>query len=248
MQLSSLRREWSYGATHDLSQTLMHLDDLAKQGEHHPRHAVFGLAGTVAEAVLTRGSGARPALEPLVPLLVAALEADADSQGQPLTVEELSHASLLNAFELCGVELPENLGAGVRTWLPKVSTPKPPRTSYLWNKGFAALAYRIPTVYRSIAGWPRSEAMPFVAKARLGHDVQGLLAHLAAAVEGGHARSEVDPAWQAFLAAYPALWQAGTVDTCSLLWVGRIVIHDIGGEPLASTGTRVRNALAAAAS
>ena len=62
--------------------------------------------------------------------------------------------------------------------------------------------------------------------------MQGLLIHLAGAVENRASFEDVRPAWEDFLRSLWNLINANSADDGTVLWIARTVFHRIAGEPL----------------
>lgn len=101
-------------------------------------------------------------------------------------------------------------------------------------RGFMAIALDEPRVYRGIIAHAGEPTLPFTAGETTGPNVQGLLTHLAGAVEHGAPPEAVLPAVGDLTDHYIHLQQAKLVDSSALFWSGFVVHHRLGGRPLAT--------------
>lgn len=81
--------------------------------------------------------------------------------------------------------------------------------------------------------------LSFSAGEAFGPNVQGVLAYLGAAIEHRAGLDAVLPAWRTLLAIAPELHDADQLRYPMLLWIARIVYHDIGGQPLGEVAERL---------
>jgi hypothetical protein len=104
-------------------------------------------------------------------------------------------------------------------------------------KALAAVALGLPEVYRPLAGLDLDHASwgPVAEGALHAPRAQGLVAHLARAVERGASLAEVWPAFERFMVALPIEQGCNTFDGAGLFWAARIVHHQIGGQPVGTT-------------
>ncbi|HMI92147.1 MAG TPA: hypothetical protein VK509_12315 [Polyangiales bacterium] len=205
-----------------------------------PETAFAIYPGDVATFMAVLGSAplrphARAMLDPFVRSMRAAA-AKGDSALQPvLWVNVLGLASSLRSL---GCTLPEDVDAFLRERAQRLVV-APDASSFIakhWNSGFAALAWDAPIRYRAVAGVLPDEPLPFDPSRDPALSVQGWLAHFAAAVEARSAWSAVAPAWESFVALWPLLFKAGSVDSHTLLFTAEALQLHVRAKPRGETG------------
>jgi hypothetical protein len=205
------------------------------------RQVVAAADFTSTNAVLARGSAIREELGQLVPALVGLI---AEERAHASSVDELhwivlSAFDIANALECAGCSVPPEVTAGMGEWLPRVKHTEED-VKYRWKTGFIALALDVRAAYYPIAGYNLDGAIPFTAGQTFELNLQGLLGHLAGAVESDATVGDVLPAWQDLLRVFFTMLPARMIDPGTLLWIGRIVHHRIGGRPLGEVADEVR--------
>ena len=170
------------------------------------------------------------------PELAAAADRVVASAATRLTGCRISHAFLgvmdaCNALECAGCSIAETSHGVFRDWLARMELSRDdPHMDNVWSTGFAALALDEQPTYRRIAAGVAR--MPFTAGETFGFNVQGLLGHVAAAVENRERLTAVTPAWEELLRNYHLLRDASSVRAGTLLWIARVVHHRIAGAPV----------------
>jgi hypothetical protein len=202
--------------------------------EHRTWGAVDGVAYHIAEMVLLGGPLlAREVFAEVsgyLPNAVAAYlaEIDPNAELEP-TLYELTDAA--NAFGVIGFPSSPELLRSLGPLLPRVPDERDwPR--WRWKQGFTAVALDDRWVWGPIAGYMPNDPVPFHAGATFGPNLQGLLGHLGAARAAKATFADVEPAWRSFMATADPLINMGQLDYSLILWVARIVFHDLGGQPL----------------
>jgi hypothetical protein len=158
----------------------------------------------------------------------------------PLSAGTLDVFDAPNFLQLIGSDVSADALSAVAPLLSRIDTRRrDPMLAWChWHRGFIALALRVPSVWRGIAGLSES-ALGFRPGEPAGPSVQQLLLYLASAIENRAAAADVLPAWKSTLTLFHALWQAHELNFETLFWLARIVYHDIGGNPLGRVGERV---------
>jgi hypothetical protein len=198
-----------------------------------PRNVVRSLGALLYNLVPLAGSELAADVEFLRPVAAAAVrEADKETPAPArLPWTTLRVVDLVGALQAVGHAIDAEVVRVVRAWLPRIDVNRddPDTASRYWALGSAALALDVREVYYRIAGVNADGAMPYTAGQSFAANQQGLLRHLAGAVEAGASLPDVMPAWDSFLAAYPALREAQEADPAGLLWTARVIHHRIGG-------------------
>lgn len=168
-----------------------------------------------------------PRIAPLLrPAVVARTAKDEKS------IAELGVANLANLLACCGY--PDDT-APVSDWLYEIQTYRHDEdVSHHSDKGFAALALDQQKLYRALAGADPTEPLTTTPSARFGGNLQGLLRHLAGAVEHAADFASVEPAWRDFVANLNRHEDTRQINRATPFWIARIVHHRIGGAPLGS--------------
>lgn len=166
-----------------------------------------------------------PRVMPLLRPAIEALNPDEDK-----SFGELGIASLANLLACCGYPDETSL---MSEWLWEIRTYRhDENVSPHWNKGFAALALDVKKLYRTHAGAEPDEPLSMTPSARFGGNLQGLLRHLAGAVETGATFATVEPAWRDFVVNLNRHEETRQIDRATPFWIARVVHHRIGGAPL----------------
>ncbi len=111
--------------------------------------------------------------------------------------------------------------------------------------GVSALALGQPEVYRAIAGFDISQNIAWNAGKLPTYDMQGWLATFAGGVEDRVSFEVVEPAWRRFFAVYEDLVHDEVFLATDLVWLARIVYHDIDGLPVGEVAQRLHEELLA---
>lgn len=218
--------EWPYDLE-DLAETL-----------HSDRPAVQRLtnAGLTYFVALVAGASAMAdELSGLVPVVEEAAEVTADilRDAESASFAELRIPAAINALQSVGLRVQDKAVEACQSWLPKVRAARSEDPVWPhWHLGLTGIGLGVREVYCPIAGYNVDGAIPFTPGETFELNLQGLIAHLAGAVEGGATESEVGPAWRKLLSTFPVLSKAGMLTPPGLFWIARIVHHDIGGNPL----------------
>jgi len=171
-----------------------------------------------------------PVATQLAPLVRPGLESRAPRDNK--SIADLDVLDLANFMACCGYSDETQIAD---EWLSEVRTYRDDEdVSPHWNKAFAALALGRKGLYRAMAGVDPTESVTLSRDRRFGGNVQGLLRHLAAAVEQGSGAAAVEVGWRDFLDMLVAHDDARSIDLATPFWVARIVHHQIGGSPLGS--------------
>lgn len=179
-------------------------------------------------------------LRPFPDAVRAAVAKQAEVLGEDGTppVELVGLMHLANALECLGIPIGEDTMATFETWYLRFEVRRDdPSVAAYWTTGFAALALGDRLTYRARAGQRQTaEALDFTPRETFGHNLQAFLAHLAAAKENGAGAYDVAPAWEHVLENYPMYARGKSLDIGVMLWMARIVHHDLGGNELAKVG------------
>lgn len=153
----------------------------------------------------------------------------------PLTMSLVLVASAVNALAILDYAIPDRVLAGFRDELARVELEREfPKVQ--WNKGLAAIAIDHPLVWVPVAGHLNAADVPWQPGATFGANVQGLIGHLGAARSRGAALADVEPAWHSFMDAADVLVDERQIDYATILWIARVVLHDIGGLAVGEVG------------
>jgi len=173
------------------------------------------------------------ALAPLVDKAIREEDATLPAEGK-VSFSILTWLDLANELECCGVRLAPESWSTMRRWIPRIDAKRDhERAHYYWTTAFAALTLDEASTYRRAAGVDAIGTIPFTPKQTFQFNMQGLLRHLAAAVEAKAPLADVLPAWDDLLQSYALMRDAASIDEGTLLWIARIVFVRIGGRPLA---------------
>lgn len=202
--------------------------------DHLGNESVHGFFGN-GPAYSRRTVGSMAAL---LPAATAAYRVSVEGE-YPLSTATLSVLDTVCLFEILGESVDASILAGLADLLGRVETSRKDESRAAhWHRGFTALAVCEPSVWRGVAGLMPGP-LEFRAGAAFGPNVQGLLAHLAAAIEHRAPLNDVMPAWKTTLAVVERLVEVLELKYETLFWIARIVYHDIGGEPLGRVGERL---------
>jgi hypothetical protein len=152
---------------------------------------------------------------------------------------------LANAMECVGVPIGEPTMRTFDTWFLRFGVARNDTSvAAYWTTGFASLALGERLTYRARAGLGQGDdPTDFTPLETFGHNLQAFMAHLAGAKETGATADEVGPAWEHVLEHYPMYAEGKALDEGALLWMARIVHHDLGGEELGSVAHYLRERL-----
>jgi hypothetical protein len=215
---------------------------VAKKLDAHTRgswEAADQVGRLTAELLFTRGPAfVREVLAPIrhvIPQAVSDYLADTDLEAGSLAsmIQEMSDAT--NAFEIIGFEVPLSVLESFRPYLPAIMDDRD-KIKWRWTRGFTALALNERLVWAPIAGYLPDQPIPFTPGEEFEFNVQGLLAHLSAALTVGARFEDVAPAWGSFLVCADTLINVHEIEYVLVLWIARIVYHHIGQQPLGSVG------------
>ena len=163
----------------------------------------------------------------------------------------LVHAHTACLYEIVGMDLGPEVLASFRPYLIRVMTDAhdPDYRSWHWDRGLIALALDEPKTWRSIVGLLSGESLTFQPGATFQFNVQGLLRHLAAAIEHKADVADVLPAFHDLIRCAPLMWSSTPeqANQYTCLWAARLVHHHIGGHPLGTVGQFFYDAVQAAA-
>jgi hypothetical protein len=174
-------------------------------------------------------------LAPTLDAAVADKQARAGADG-PVGIYEVSMASVGNIFECLGLPIAATTWDTVRGWLPRLEVSRnDERVSYFWTTGLIAMVLGDRATGRRIAGHSGDGPIPFVPGATFQMNLRGFLHHLAGAVEAGAGADDVMPGFNEVLANYQRFSEGKALSEGTLLWIARIVHHQLGKQPLGTT-------------
>ncbi len=211
-------------------------------------HAVEGLAGRFGQYCCVDSSAIRRILAPHAELVDrATMEKDArlvSGQSQYDT-HVFDILDLANVLECVGDSISPTTLDTFRRWLPLIRASRDDyNTSGFWSRGFAALALDERHTYsKYLTPEYRKTPVPFDAPpdARFGFNLQGLLTHLAGAVEQRAPFERVAVAWDDWLAHAPHAMDSRSINPGTLLWIARVVHHRIACHPLGEVAQRLHD-------
>jgi hypothetical protein len=203
--------------------------------------------GTLYKAVVAKGSNAL--VEVAAQLLEVApagtaLEVENQYIAGKIDLGEVSFFNWVNLLACCGYPDYTN---HLADRLNRIETHPVHGPKWHYARGFAALALGVRTAYRPLGAMGIDEPIEFTPGELVGFNNQALLRHLAGAVESNAAFEDVRPAWTELVHRMDSEQTTRTLDGGSLFWVGRIVWHQIGGNPLGSVGDFVHRSFVEAA-
>jgi len=185
---------------------------------------------------------------PVVDRAIAAANAAAPAD-QSIGIQVIPMMHLANALECTGVPVTAATIATMRRWLPRIGAKRDDAMAHwYWSVGFAALALDDKPTYRRIAGLDTNAPLAVTPGETVGFNLQGLLRHLAGAVEHDAGAAAIAPAWDELIDNFATHWSADSANEGTLLWMARCVYHRIGKHPLGSVAARLRDDLARRAS
>jgi hypothetical protein len=177
-------------------------------------------------------------VEPLLPPAMAARTTKV-----PKSAVELGVANLANLLACCGHR---DLTAPISEWLSEIQTSKDEEPfDWHWDRGFASLALDRKKLYRALAGVGPDDPLKVEPGKKFGGNLQGLLRHLAAAVEQRAGFAAIEPAWRDLVANLRRHEQSGQIGRATPFWIARIVHHRIGGAPLGEVAGWLHEQIAA---
>lgn len=241
--LATSQRVWRFKYELDWPELLDRVEDLVRA----PPGTTYDEFVEIVEAVaIVTGSRHGTDLAPLVPFLdrdLAMLEQKA-AAGQ-LGWSRMPLVDEVGVFVAMGAPGTEQMPARAATCLPSIGTSRNDDHVYChWNRGLAALALGVPAIYRPISGHEMHARLRFVPGARFELNIQGLLGHLAAAVEQRAALADCEPAWHDLLLNFRVLQRANMLSSASLVWIAWILHHCLAGQPIASTADYLQASVA----
>lgn len=208
------------------------------------RVGAHSLCQMIVDTVLCTPAASHATLGWLVPLcddIIDEQEAEVRKY-QRVTPVAVTALVLANTLDVVGLPLPSNSWPTMRAWLPRMEVSRDDEsTADWWTAGFAAVALDEPLRFFKAAGLSLGRPNPFVAGATFQFNMQGLVRHLAAAIETGASFEDVRPAWEDLLHSYSYLRSARSIDEGVLLWIGRIVFHRIAGRPLGEVAQAIHD-------
>lgn len=198
-------------------------------------------AGSVlarAAVVLSPAEAAEAAALYLPWLAEAAADVDARSPSADPHPRAVDVLELANAARCCGLTLPPEAAGMEQAWLPGLAERGATLDEFVREEmAFACVAAGMPDLVARIFGAALPES---VRPGRtFGPNLGGLAKYLAAAARDGAPFADVEPAFDDFLADFPAKLQSGTEDWPTLLWCGRAVLSVIGGRPEAEVAAEI---------
>lgn len=197
-----------------------------------------------------RGSSCRDELQPLVRFADAVAQFYAQHVGAPEDIawNAMSACDLLNALQCVGCPVSPASVKTMGSWLKHIEASRDDDPGYAyWPRGFAALALGQRDVYCAMLAHEPDTPVPFESAQRFGVSLYGLLQHLAGALEHQASVADVMPAWRDLLSFYPHIIKASEFDNKGLLWVARVIHHQVGGHPLAEVADFFRDSIVEAA-
>lgn len=227
--------------------------DRARPGGAH-WSAIKRLEYEAMEILLALGPDQlRAELQPIAHIVAPAVEnaLSFEQHDRLIPSDLLDRIHTVCLYEIVGMDLSPEVLASFRPYLIRIRTDAhdPDYRSWHWDRGLIALALDEPKTWRSIAGLLPGESLTFQPGATFQFNVQGLLRHLAAAIEHKADVADVLPAFHDLIRCAPLMWsttpEQANQDTC--LWAARLVHHHIGGQPLGTVGQFFYDAVHAAA-
>lgn len=197
------------------------------------------------ELLAIRGATCRDELTPLLSYaqhVVDDIDADARTHGD---LAILHTCDLINALQSVGHRVPDRTVDIMARWSSDVQLTRAfEPVQYYWRLGFIALALDRRPVYYRIAGYNVDGAIRFTGPQAFQFNMQGLLGHLAGAIENQVPVRDVLTAWRDVLRSFYELWRADMLDVASLLWIARIIHHRIAKKPLVEVADFFRDSVA----
>ncbi|MBK6534080.1 MAG: hypothetical protein IPF99_32265 [Deltaproteobacteria bacterium] len=212
------------------------LQQLPAQYAQRGSYAVGDVSGRAIDAVIASPSRFRDALAVAAPAVLADVAGTA-AEAAHCTVSfvHLRTIDLLGAIASVGVEVPPSTFEHARAILAAILTRRQDEyPAYHFMRGFMAIGLDEPRVYRGIIAHAGEPSLPFTAGETFGPNMQGLLTHLAGAVEHGAPPEAVLPAFHDLLGDYIHLQEAKLVGSGALFWFGFVLHHRLGRRPLAT--------------
>jgi hypothetical protein len=237
MKLETLANMWTKRVAREWGNFA---EDLTTHAEEPPLVLIRRLAGpTPTAAALTapdKLANVAGALAPIIDRAAAAQDVD------EISIAVLELLDLANAVECVGGTLAPPTHAAFRTWLPRITIRRDDENEmWYWSVGFAALAFDDSATARRFAGVDIHASFGFKPGETFGFNLQGLLRHLAGALEVGADLEAIRPAWNECLDNFETQWTAHRVDGATLLWIARVVYARVGGAQVATVAKQIHN-------
>jgi len=195
----------------------------------------------------------RAELQPIAHIVAPAVEnaLSFEQHDRLIPSDLLDRIHTVCLYEIVGMDLGPEVLASFRPYLIRIRTDAndPDYRSWHWDRGLIALALDEPKTWRSIVGLLSGESLTFQPGATFQFNVQGLLRHLAAAIEHKADVADVLPAFHDLIRCAPLMWSSTPeqANQYTCLWAARLVHHHIGGHPLGTVGQFFYDAVQAAA-
>jgi hypothetical protein len=199
-----------------------------------------GWLGTLSVCMICAPDVTSKEIAALGPAISTAIEAVTKSHTGKMARMEMAAASIANLLDCGGIAISKKTFGEVTTWFPRIIAKRNDLdTTTYWNKGFAALALGDQATYLQYCDKP----LELEPGATYEHNLRGFITMLAAAVETKASVNAVLPAYNEVLDLYSTFHSASTLDEYSLLWIARIVHHNLGGVPLGKVAAKLHDDL-----
>ena len=216
-------------------------NNVARHEEGHrgvPGHwgILSGLSQDCLMKMMHFGPGlVKEEVAPLAPLAARTVERfveafGGDEQVMHWGLEILGGVVMLQAL---GFEIPDDVLYLMKPLLVRMPTTR--RDEFVdvhWSRALVALVLSERRVWGPIAGLLHDDDVPFTPGQRFQFNMQGLVANLAGAVVHGASFADVEPAWRDYLDSFPVLQGTKMASWDQLLWMARVVHHEVGGAPM----------------
>jgi hypothetical protein len=214
---------------------------VAAARDESAHHAVMNRGSRLLAQAIVAPAPAGKAIATIAPIVEQAIaEEDAElAAGEGLGTFLVPLIDLANLVECSARPLAPAARATLTRWLPRFGVSRDDRdASDYWTTGFAALALGDRKLLTRFA-----PERPFVAGKTFEFNLQGLFAHLAAAIAASAKLADVMPAWRDLIANVAPLRGADSVDEGTLLWIARCVFHGVGGAPVETVARSLHDSL-----
>lgn len=214
--------------------------------EKRPEHAVNLLRTGIVGAMIARSPAwVKEHYGSLGPTLSRALTAVSrlDEPEGPRAIRQ--YAVDVLGCEAVGIAVDPPVHAWVASRLGTVSLHRDERDELRWELGFAALAFRVPRLYRTICGLLPGEPAPgFPPPAHHRANIQGWLKTFVGAMEARAPWAEVEPRWRAFVSLWPVSGPSLGLESSTLFFLAYALNVHVRAAPVDSTGEFFRESLA----